>query len=199
MKNIPGPANEKELIQLVSQGDRAAYAILYSHYFPRLYRFLFFLSHAHEDTEEIIQEIFLTIWEKKEKLDAIRSFEDYLFRMARNRHIDKVKRDKTRLKVAHSIITREPASADLTEKAVIYKEYHHAAIEAIRQLPDRKKTIFLMSTEEEMSLDEIAETLHISRSAVKKHLYAAILLVKKYLRKHAEWTIMLILTITTLF
>ncbi len=59
-------------------------------------------------------------------------------------------------------------------------------MEAITHLPERKRTVFLMSVEEDMSLDEIASELKISRSAVKKHLYAAVRTIKEQLRLHAR-------------
>ncbi len=79
--------NESSLLKKASAGDRIAFSTLYTHYFPRLYRFVFFINQSHEDTEEILQDVFLKIWDKKESLPRIRSFEDYIFRMAKEQAV----------------------------------------------------------------------------------------------------------------
>ena len=76
------------MLQRTAEGSREAFEKLYAHYYAGLYRFIAFIIDSHEDTEEIIQDIFLKVWVKKETLVGIRSFEDYLFRMARNRVFD---------------------------------------------------------------------------------------------------------------
>ncbi|MRG43985.1 sigma-70 family RNA polymerase sigma factor [Chitinophaga sp. SYP-B3965] len=177
--------NESSLLKKASAGDRIAFTTLYTHYFPRLYRFVFFINQSREDTEEILQEVFLKIWDKKESLLRIRSFEDYLFRMAKNKLFDLAKKNK----MIHRLMPQQVQTVSDATDEVTYKEYHRVAMEAITHLPERKRTVFLMSVEEDMSLDEIASELKISRSAVKKHLYAAVRTIKEHLRLHAEWTV----------
>ena len=67
------------MLQRTADGSREAFEKLYTHYYTGLYRFISFIIDSHEDTEEIIQDIFLKIWMKKETLIGIRSFDDYLF------------------------------------------------------------------------------------------------------------------------
>src|SRR5690348_4952500 len=89
---------EQDLLLTASAGDRQAFATLYTEYFPRLYRYVFFTIRSRADAEEIIQDIFLKVWERKETLAAIRSFEDYLFIMARHRLFDQAKQQASRQK-----------------------------------------------------------------------------------------------------
>lgn len=198
---FPGPArnehtsystpleDESAFLKKASAGDRMAFTTLYTHYFPRLYRFVFFINQSHEDTEEILQDVFLKIWDKKDSLLRIRSFEDYLFRMAKNKLFDLAKKNKAKVKMIHRLMPQQLQAANDATDDVTYKEYHRVAMEAITHLPERKRTVFLMSVEEEMSLDEIASELKISRSAVKKNLYGAVHTIKEHLRLHAEWTV----------
>src|ERR1700748_757866 len=88
--------DEQALLQRTAEGSREAFSILYSHYYHGLYRFVSFIIESREDTEEIIQDIFLKIWLKRETLIGIRSFDDYLFRMAKNRIFDASKQSRTR-------------------------------------------------------------------------------------------------------
>lgn len=181
--------DESTFLRKASAGDRMAFSALYTYYFPRLYRFVFFINQSREDTEEILQEIFLKIWDKKESLQKIRSFEDYLFRMAKNKLFDLAKKNKVKVKVIQRLMPQQASTGNDSTDEVTYKEYHRVAMEAITHLPERKREVFLMSVEDEMSLDEIAAALKISRSAVKKHLYSAVRAIKEHLRLHAEWTV----------
>ena len=182
------PGDERTLLQLATAGDMDAFTQLYVHFYPRLYRFLFFINRQHEDTEEIVQDVFLKVWDRRESLGTVRSLEDYLFRMAKNRMTDLLRRNKTGMKVIRNLQQKDLPLDSPTESAVAYREYHRLAREAITQLPERRRQVFLLSTDGGLSLDEIAATLGISRSAVKKHLGLATTQVKAYLRQHAEWT-----------
>jgi RNA polymerase sigma-70 factor (ECF subfamily) len=187
--------DEQLLLQKTAEGSREAYATLYSHYYPGLYRFVSFVIASHEDTEEIIQDVFLKIWLKRETLIGIRSFDDYLFRMAKNRIFDAARQSQTRLKLARQIGLQMQEGTDSTYNKVIFQEYHAIAREAIDQLSPQKKKMFLMYTRDEMTAREIAEVEGISRMAVKKQLYEAIHFIKDHLRRHAEWLLLLCLAI----
>ncbi len=191
------PANERELLQYAANGDRTAFTALYTYYFPRLYRFVFFINQSPENTEEVLQEVFLKIWDRRLQLNKIRSLEDYLFRMAKNQLFDLMKKDQAKLKMIRRLVPQETDSG--TDDELTFREYRKVAMEAITRLPERKRRVFLMRVEDEMSLDEIAAALKISRSAVKKHLYSAMEHVKEYLRLHAEWTIGLVFLLFFLF
>lgn len=192
MKHTPPLSDEKSLLLKTAQGDRDAYAAIYTHYYSSLYRFLFFINQSPEDTEEIIQDVFLKVWEKRSQLPRILSFDDYLFRMAKNKLFDLAKNKQTKRKAVHIATSRQPLSVNTTEQDTIYKEYYQIASNAIGQLSDKKKKILRMRAQENMSLDEIASSLNISRSAVKKQLYASISFIKEHLRRYAGWTTLLL-------
>jgi len=174
-------ANEKELLLKASAGDRQAFAHLYTACFPGLFRFVHFATRSRTDAEEIIQDLFLKLWERRETLAGIRSLQDYLFIMARHRLFDLSKQQGTHLKAVEDLGAAQEPGAGTVEDALIYKEYERAAIEAINRLPKRRQLIFFMRTQQSMSLNEIAAAFHISRSAVKKHLYASIHFIKQQL------------------
>jgi RNA polymerase sigma factor (sigma-70 family) len=187
MKITEFPVNEKALLERVASGDSNAYAQIYTFYTPLIYRFIYpFTDHCKEDTEEIIQDIFLKIWVRKETLIGLTSFRAYLFKMAKHQLIDARKRDQCLKKIIGQLSYPEESMASPLDNNLIYLEYLNFAKEAIYTLTPQRKKIFNMRTQQDMTINEISDSLNITRSAVKKQLYEAINFVKQHLNFHTE-------------
>lgn len=190
--------SETALILQLSQGDEHAFAALYKFYQPRLYLFIFPLTGCSKpDTDEVIQDIFVKVWLRKETLVTVRSLQAYLFMMAKNRLWD-IRAKHAQLKqVVNTLEQQQPdGQAEVLEK-LQFNEYHEIAREAISQLSPQKQRIFALRNEQGLSLDEIATELHITKFAVKKQLYDAVRYIKAYLKKKAGLEIPLILLISS--
>lgn len=185
------PEEEKALLVSCSKGDRQAYTLLYTRYVSLLCRYLFLFTRSKEDSEEIVQDVFVKIWERKEKLVTVQSFRPYVFKMAKNQLLDLIRRKETETKMLDYLRPVTEESGEYSD--AIYNQYHQIAHEAKSLLPQKRKRIFEMKTEEGLSLDEIAESLSISKTVVKKQLYTATDFVREYLRKHAEMTTELVI------
>ena len=186
-------ADEQALLQRTAEGDREAFSILYTHYYTGLYRFVFFILRSPEDSEEIIQDVFLKIWVKRHTLTGIRSFEDYLFRMAKNRIFDSTKQSQTRRKLNRHIAPNTEEGADSPFDDLLFQQYHETAQDAINQLPQRRREIFLMNARDELTAREIAVLLNVSLPVVKKQLHEARHFIKEYLRRNAGWILFFII------
>jgi len=177
--------DEADLVRLAADGDQAAYGRLYSHYYPQLYTSIAFIAQSHEDTQEVIHETFLKIWKTKESLVLVRSFEDYAYTLAKNLLFDQLKRKKVGLRIIQFLSDRSVQHAATSpEQEYLYKQYYQTAISAINRLPEQKRRIFLLRTQEGLALGDIADEIGISVSAVKKHLYTALEYVKEALRQN---------------
>ncbi|MFP5041874.1 RNA polymerase sigma factor [Parasediminibacterium sp. JCM 36343] len=188
---LPFPDREERLLlQQVSQGSREAYTTLYSHYLPILYKYIYrFTRQSHETTEEILQEVFLIIWEKKETLVAVNSFEKYVYKIAKNKLLNLIKHQDFKKRLHQNFGHTQDSAHTNTEKHLQYAEYHATALKAINNLPEKRREVFLLSTQGGLSLDEIAGQLAISKSRVKQQLYTAKEYIKQYLHDNAEWLI----------
>ncbi len=191
-RNYTELADERKWIQRCVEGDRQAFTVLYTHYAPQLYRVIYPMTNqSKEDTEEIIQELFVKIWDKRDKMLTIRSFRPFIFRMARNRVIDWYRSNEK--KKDHSVFYSEfsrDESISLADE-LLFEEYYAIAMDAIARLPPRQRQIFGLRHSQDLSLEEIAIELKISIHAVKKQLYQATGFIKEFLRKHGEWIIAL--------
>ncbi|MFT3826610.1 MAG: sigma-70 family RNA polymerase sigma factor [Chitinophagaceae bacterium] len=175
-------ADENVLLQKLPDGDVDAFSLLYKKYQPKLRVFLYPFK-AVEDPEEVIQDIFLKIWVKRETLAGLQSFEQYLFRMAKNRVLDLLKSNEARRR-------RELQWQQHSDDAIAdgfniqeYKEFHRFALEAIRNLPPRQQQIYTLRVFEDLSLDEIGEVMNVSKAVVTKQLYLATKAVRKEVAK----------------
>jgi RNA polymerase sigma-70 factor (ECF subfamily) len=181
---------ETFLLRQVSEGDWDAYAQLFNYYLPRLTRYIFpFANRSMHDTEEVIQEVFLRIWERRQTLSGIRSFSPYLFRMAKNKLINTLQQRQSH----NALDTRYGRTREQThsepENILQYNEYRATALKGIDRLSPKLRIVFVLSTQEEWSLDEISTGLRLPKETVRKRLYMATNFIRTYLRKHAEWSL----------
>ena len=183
--SLAGIHNEKELLRQVSQGDRDAFSVLYTRYFADVQHYVRLFEPSGDTLDELTQEVFVRVWEKRGHLNGVGSFKDYLFVVTRNVVFNYLRSLKVQLTLK---VQDGPGGTGRyeTEEPVLLKQYYHIALEAIEQLPPRRRRVFKMSIDDGLSLDEIAAKLNISRAGVKKQLYAATAFVRKYLQEHGE-------------
>lgn len=185
--------DEKALLASISKGDRYAFKQLYSYHLNNLYRFVFLFTKSKEETEDIIQEIFIKIWENREKLSEVASFKNYVFRFARNKLLDNIRHLQVRHRVLAEIRRTRNISQNTAEDYYEYKEYYHLVQQAIEKLPPKRKLIFRLNIENGLSQDEIASQLNISKSVVQKQIYKASYFVREYLFTQSELSFSLII------
>jgi RNA polymerase sigma-70 factor (ECF subfamily) len=135
--------------------------------------------------DELTQDVFVRIWEKRARLAEVDSFKSYLFTMTRNVVFNFIRALKLREKV-RELEEAATAGEDELENELLFKQYYRLALEAMDKLPPGRRKVMKMSVEDGLTLDEIAAELGISRSGVKKQLYAAMAFVRQYLREHGE-------------
>jgi RNA polymerase sigma-70 factor (ECF subfamily) len=187
-----GIHNEKQLLTQVSQGDRQAFQIFYKACYPLVQRYILLFEPSPHILDELTQDVFVRIWEKRDRLGAIESFKGYLFLVTRNVVFNFIRALKVRQKVKELDESSSPPANDL-ENELLFKQYYEIAVQAMNKLPPGRRKVLKMSIDDGLSLDEIATELKISRSGVKKQLYAATAYVRQYLQEHGEITLALII------
>jgi RNA polymerase sigma-70 factor (ECF subfamily) len=176
-------SDENRLVRAAADGDQASYAQLYTYYYPNLKAAINFITHDADETDEILQETFLRIWNIREKLVLVQSFENYALKIARNFLIDLLRRKKVHQK-AIATLSYRPLAADIKDQ-LEYKELHELALKAIQDLDEQKRDIFLLRTEQGLGFNEIADRYGIAIVTVKKHYYAAYHALKAVLEQHS--------------
>jgi len=177
--------NEVLLIKL-RNGDELAFAQIYNQYRSKMYIYAYNLCKSSETAEEIVQEVFIRLWQKKAQINTELNFSAYLKKITLNHvlnHLKKVAREKSlQDEIFHYIETIR----NTTEDNLLEKELLKTYDEAIENLPPQKKIIYQMSRNEEMSHDQIAEKLNISKNTVKNHMVEATKFIRSYVSKHGS-------------
>ncbi len=172
---------EKELLLLVSKGDEKAFTAIMKRYTPVIYKHLLIYIKNAPRAEELTQDIFISVWRQRERLWTMDNFAGYIYVATRNA-IHMAFREKLHATeepaedVLHSLLAGPQAAVEL-------KELSLAIDRAIEMLPPRRKQVFKLSRMANMSYEEIANSLQISRSAVKQHVVEALAFLRHYLKE----------------
>ncbi len=171
-----------ELVKLLKKGDMSAFDVIYKKYSRRLYGFVFRYVKQESDTEEIVQEVFIKIWQSRDKINVYSSFESFLFTIAHNATINLLKKRATEQKYLEHVksLQQIEETYEIADE-IHYKELKQKFQDLLNELSPRQKEIFLMSREEGLSHKEIAEKLGISSNTVKNHLVTTLAFLKKRL------------------
>jgi RNA polymerase sigma-70 factor (ECF subfamily) len=173
--------NESKLVHNLSKGNLLAFNTLYKFYSGRLYRFALGYLKSEEEAEELVQEVFTKIWEKRANLKEELSFKSFLFTIAFN-----IIRKHFRTKVYLSEYFKTGKSDDIdiqTSQKITYDSLYQYISELVNRLPNRRKEIFIKSRFEGHSVKEIAQELQISHKTVENQLTAALKFIRTNLNR----------------
>jgi RNA polymerase sigma-70 factor (ECF subfamily) len=171
------------LIERLQKGDVAAFEHLFHTYYSELCRYALLFIDDEAAAENIVQDLFIYIWEHRETIEFQSSYKNYLFQAARYKVLN-YKRNKALQERKREEIGKKTSDIDdfRTEEAIELKELNRIIDEAIALLPDKCQQIFRLSRKDELSYHEIAELMLISESTVKNHISTAIKKIKSYIR-----------------
>ena len=168
-----------ELLLRLKEGNIVAFDSIYEKYCKRLYAFVIRYVKYDSDAEEIVQEVFIKIWETRIKIDIYSSFESYLFTITYNSAISLLRKrvhEKKYLEHVKSLQEVNIAS-ELTDD-LYFKELNSKLQSLLLELTPRQREIFLLSREDGLTHDEIAKKLGISVNTVKNHIVSVLNFLK---------------------
>jgi RNA polymerase sigma-70 factor (ECF subfamily) len=173
--------NDKELFQLISEGDEAAFRRLFHAYVPQLRPLVMHITKTAAITEDIIQETFLKLWISRDKLIDIDNPRSWILRIVFHQSFSWLRRQAVHHKAMDIIQLPDNVLVNSTEETLAYKTVVKLIGTAVQQLPPQAKRIYLLSRENGLKIPEIATKLHISPSTVKNSLVRSLHTIRKYL------------------
>lgn len=178
------PSPERSWSERVRAGDQEAFAALFRALYPSLCGLVARRVGSPEIAEELVQDVFARVWERRETLDPEQSLTRYFYRAARNQALNYLKHRRVVSRSQHQVGEGPHGSVPGPEEEVRYRELSAAAQEAIEQLPDRCREIFLLSRQGEMKYAEIACLLGLSVKTVETQMGRALRGLRAVLLPH---------------
>jgi RNA polymerase sigma-70 factor (ECF subfamily) len=172
--------NEPELLLQLQNGREDAFAQLFNVYKGNIYTVAYKFLKSPVLAEEIVQDVFLKVWLKRNEMALIKDFNAYLFIMARNFIFDRLKKAAYEVN-ARAGLNDQPLYTDDAEYLVRQHQCQQLLQLAIQQLPPQQKQVYLLAKEQGLSHDKIAEQMNLSRLTVKTHMAKALQAIRRYL------------------
>ncbi len=193
--------DEPEVIAMLKQGSEAALHLIYNRFYDRIFFLAMKFLRSTESAEEIVQDVFMKLWEKREEIDEERPVEAWLYTVTRNRVINQL-RKVAREKTCFSVRDVLPEASDMDKTAdrkVLNGEIENLLHKALKQLPEKQREVYRLARLEGYSRNEIAEHLQISALTVKTHMARALLSVRNFLEREGVVTGYIILFFISIF
>ena len=170
---------DKQVVEQLQKGYREAFRLLFDEVGPKIYAFAFSYLKNESDAEELLQEVFLKLWEVRSNLDASKNIKSFLFKICVNLIYDFIRRKNIEQVYLDYSGRNSPSSGDNTWHEVIYNDMLNNLQQLIATMPEQRQRIFRLSKEEGLSNEEIANQLNLSRRTVENQLYRAVSFLKE--------------------
>lgn len=170
--------SDHELTVLLKEGDQFAYTQIFERYKGILYKHAFRLLGDQEESNDVIQDLFLKLWHKRAEMNFNVSLSSYLYNAVRNRIFDIITHQKVATKYLDSIKAFVEQGDYITDNEIRAKELANIIEREIAALPAKMRIVFEMSREGNLSYKEIGEKLGISDKTVKQQVHNAVKILK---------------------
>jgi RNA polymerase sigma-70 factor (ECF subfamily) len=184
--------DELKLLKQLVAGDAESFREIYEHYQGKIFLFALRLTKSKSEAEEVIQEVFVRLWEKRENIKVEKNFNAYILTITKNLILDRLKKaayDKT---IQQNIYQNMQALQNTTVDILIEKELTWLHQQAIERLSPQRKIVFRLSREEELSYEEIAEKLGISKNTVRNQMSDSLKSIREYIAGHPDIALILL-------
>lgn len=185
---------DAELVLEIKKGDESAFQEVMSRYTQKVYNLAIRLTRNQEDAEEILQDVFVTVYKKINSFEGKSAFSSWLYRVTANTAFMKLRKRKQSDSISFEEVSptirdnwvgKSPEDSD-TDYMSIRHELREIIQRAVERLPEEYRNIFVLRDIDGLSNEEVAETLALSVPAVKSRLHRARLILRKKLQRYYD-------------
>ena len=193
-KSANNQISDTELFHRIQKGDEKAFTIAYELYNKLIYVLSYRYLMDEERAKDVVQYVFVKLWEYRAELNIGISLKNFLFTMAKNYILNLIRNENTALEKQYEIAQQVLGYEDDLVEKLERREQMSLFYQALAKLPEQKKRICVMKIREEMANKEIAERLNVSINTVKTHYAEALKLLRRELLKLLMIIIILMLS-----
>lgn len=163
-----------ELVDLLKDDDHRAFTALYDRYWAKLYTVAYHRINSASDSEDIVQEVFFSLWKRRAILDLKNGISTYLSMAVKYQVINRLAREEVKQVYRDVVAGSTDADENSVELWLTEKELMQKLEQCIHKLPEKCRLVFEMSRKEGKSTKQIAEKLDISQKTVEAHMTKAL-------------------------
>jgi len=185
--------SDKELLVLLQEENRNAFAEIYRRYWSLMYMHALKMLKDEDDTRDVLQDAFACLWLNRGTIDHNSNLAGYLYTCTRNKVLDLIARQRVRINYLDSLGSFIEATSSRIIDDITEKELTQALENEIKQLPAKMRQIFEMRINKHLTYKEIAAELSLSDKTVKKQISNAIKILRPKLHHLSGWAVFLLL------
>ncbi len=185
------PADDNLLFSLVKQDNKSAFDTLFRKYYVRLCRYTCHFIASTPEAEEIVQQVFIRLWEQRQQISINTSLLAYLYTSVRNQSMNELKKEKIRRHYEEEFVIQKSLTEETTTGNPGEEKLKRAIEKACLQLPPKCREIFELSRNDGLTYEEIAEYLSLSKKTVENQMAIAFQKLRQQLQPylHMLWII----------
>lgn len=174
------PERYKELVNKIREGDQAAFEELFQNYYSRLCVFSNSYVKSLDLARDVVQEVYIKIWDNKENFYIKQSLKAYLYQAVRNQSLNFLQQKKQMERLEKRLKKQHEISVSSRTEELNTEELSQKVWRLVEELPERRRTIFILYRKHGLSYAEIAEVLGIARKTVENQMGKSL----QFLREH---------------
>lgn len=175
---------EEKLIAAFRKGDQQAFETLFKGHYAALCRYGFSFLNDRDAAEDVVQNVFVSMWEKRTDYEIQASFKGYLYRMVRNACLNVLKHEKVVALYAEGNVQSEATHVDQALELATANELGSMIEKAMDKLPEQCRAVFELSRYENLKYSEIAQRLGISEKTVENQIGKALRIMREQLKEY---------------
>jgi RNA polymerase sigma-70 factor (ECF subfamily) len=166
------------------EGDKEAFRFFFEKYYPDLCNLVNIYLQDPLMSEEIVQDIFVYFWEKKDKIHIESSVKSYLLHASKNKSLNYIRNGRTRLAIHHKLADLNEISVEMPDRIMDGNQLREIINKAIDSLPERCREVYILGKEKNLSYKEISEELGISVKTVEVQMGKALKRLREQLKPY---------------
>ena len=174
-------SKHSELVKKIREGDKDAYEKLFFKYYARLCVFSNTYVKSIDTSRDVVQDVYIKIWDNRKNFNITQSLKAYLYQAVRNQSLNYLEKNSQKLRLQDDLTRQREIESGEQETELNTEELTEKIWKLVDQLPERRRTIFILYRKHGLSYKEIGEVMDISRKTVENQMGRSLKFIREQL------------------